>query len=52
MNLIKDRWISVRRSSGEIEKIAPRGLTDEIDADPIIRLATLVPTSTQRSRSS
>ena len=40
MNLIKDRWISVRRSSGEIEKIAPRGLTDEIDADPIIRLAT------------
>lgn len=38
MNLLEERWIPVRRASGEIERIAPHEITDRIHADPIVAL--------------
>ena len=39
-NLIHQKWIPVKRKSGEHEKIAPWQLTDVWDSDPIIGLDT------------
>jgi CRISPR system Cascade subunit CasA len=38
-NLISASWLPVIRASGRRDRIQPAGLTDEIDADPILDLA-------------
>ena len=38
MNLLEDRWIPIRRASGQRERIAPHEITDCIDTDPVVAL--------------
>ncbi|GBF50738.1 CRISPR-associated protein CasA/Cse1 [Leptospira ryugenii] len=41
MNLMQDKWITVQRKKGEIEKIAPSQITDGVNSDnPIIEIVT------------
>ena len=37
-NLIRERWVPIRRLSGKIERIAPFEITSQYDANPIIAL--------------
>ncbi len=38
MNLLKERWIPIRRASGAVERIAPPQITERIDTDPVVAL--------------
>lgn len=38
MNLLEERWIPIRRASGQRERIAPHDITDRIDTDPVVVL--------------
>ncbi|MCS6983818.1 MAG: type I-E CRISPR-associated protein Cse1/CasA, partial [Leptospiraceae bacterium] len=38
MNLLKDRWIPVRRKDGQREEIAPYDITSEIQKNPIVAI--------------
>lgn len=40
MNLISERWIPVRRADGSHERIAPWQLTDGLDHNPIVAVAS------------
>ncbi len=40
MNLLNDKWIQVKRKNGEVEKITPYEITDQIDSNPIIEIIT------------
>ncbi|MDX1998410.1 MAG: type I-E CRISPR-associated protein Cse1/CasA [Thermoanaerobaculia bacterium] len=40
MNLLTDPWLTVRRRSGRIERIAPWQVTDDFAADSVVALAT------------
>ena len=39
LNLVSDPWLPVRRRSGEVAWIAPSGITDAIDDDPVVAFA-------------
>ncbi len=39
LNLVTDHWLPVRRRSGEVAWIAPSGITDAIDDDPVVAFA-------------
>jgi hypothetical protein len=38
-NLIRERWIPVKRSNGDVEQIAPFEITSRHDTDPIVAFA-------------
>jgi hypothetical protein len=38
-NLIRERWIPVKRSNGDIEQIAPFEITSQHDTNPIVAFA-------------
>jgi CRISPR system Cascade subunit CasA len=40
MNLITDRWIPVRRIDGSLDRVAPCGLTDRINDNQIVAVAS------------
>lgn len=40
MNLIQDPWIPIRRSSGEEARIAPWQITERLEDDPVVALAS------------
>ena len=40
MNLLKDNWLPVRRKSGKQEDIVPWQLTDNIEADPVVKISS------------
>ncbi|RHX83878.1 type I-E CRISPR-associated protein Cse1/CasA [Leptospira stimsonii] len=40
MNLLQDKWITVVRKNGEIEKVAPFEITGKIGTNPIIEIIT------------
>lgn len=40
MNLIKDKWLPVKRASGLIEEIAPLELTSNYNKDPIVDIVS------------
>lgn len=40
LNLIRDPWIQVDRRSGEQLSVAPWQITDDLDTDPVARLAS------------
>lgn len=40
MNLLEHPWLPVRRHSGAVERIVPSQLTEGLDSDPFVALAT------------
>jgi hypothetical protein len=48
-NLIREKWIPVRRRDGTKERIAPWGITSNWEANPVVSLDAPGPTSTVRS---
>ena len=39
LNIIADAWMPARRRSGVLTRIAPSGLTEDLDGDPIVAFA-------------